>query len=213
MWLSRFQRQPRFGRWVQLEEQKNKILKAVEESSDEFPNHLFDFLSTALYFPSKLYRRASWINIVKAFYLTLSHNSYRTELALFEPSKETKKNDTMSWDYEGRALHLYSHLLAKEYGWKLEYIYNLKLTYVLPLLQEILLNEQLDKEFQWTMSERSAYYDDKAKTTKMNPLPRPDWMNKHIDPTKEIKIIKIPKDMMPVGNGYSVVEILKAQTS
>jgi hypothetical protein len=213
VWLSKFQKQPRFGRWVRLEEQKNRILKAVEESSDEFPNHLFDFLSTALYFPNRFYCKAKWIDVIKAFYLLITQNSYKTELALFEQSKEKKKNDTMSWDYDGRSLHLYSHLLAKEYGWKLEYIYNLKLDFVLPLIQEILLDEQLEKEFQWTMSERSAYYDDKTKTSKMNPLPRPSWMNKHIDPKKELKITKIPTNLLPAGTGYSVADILKAQTS
>ena len=213
VWLAGFQSQPRFGRWVRLEEQKNKILRAVEESSDEFPNHLFDFLSTALHFPNRFYRKASWILVVKAFYATLSHNSYKTELALFEPTKENKKGDTGSWEYDGRALHLYSHMLAKEYGWKLEYIYNLKLDYVLPLIQEILLNDQLEKEFQWTMSERSSYYDDKSKTAKANPLPRPGWMQKHIDPVKELKVSKIPVGMMPSGNGYTSADILKAQAS
>lgn len=213
VWLSKFQGQPRFGRWVRLEEQKNKILRAVEESSDEFPNHLFDFLSTALRFPSRYYRKAKWINIVKAFYLTVSHNSYKTQLALFEATKEKKKDDTMSWDYDERSLHLYSHLLAKEYSWKLEYIYNLKLSHALPLIQEILLDDQLEKEFQWTMSDRSSYYDDKSKTAKANPLPRPSWMQKHIDPQKELKVTKIPVGMMPSGNGISVEELLKAQTA
>ena len=213
VWLTRFHGQPRFGKWVRLEEQKNKILRAVEESSDEFPNHLFNFLSTALHFPSRFYRKASWVNVVKSFYILISNNSYKTELALFEASKEKKKDDTASWDYDGRSLHIYSHLLAKEYGWKLEYIYNLKLSYVLPLIQEIMLDEQLEKEFQWTMSERSAYYDDRSKSTKMNPLPRPAWMQKHIDPKKELKITKIPTGMMPAGNGYLVADILKAQTS
>lgn len=213
LWLSKFYGQPRFGQWVKLEEQKNKILRAVEESSDEFPNHLFDFLSTALHFPSQYYRNATWINVVKAFYITISQNTYKTNLALFEITKEKKKNDTMSWDYDERSLHLYSHLLAKEYGWKLEYIYRLKLSKALPLIQEILLDEQLEKEFQWTMSERSSYYDDKAKAAKANPLPRPSWMQKHIDPTKELKIVKIPKNMMPAGNGITVNDILKAQTS
>ena len=213
VWFSKFQGQPKFGRWVRLEEQKNKILRAVEESSDEFPNHLFDFLSTALHFPSKFYRKAKWIFVVKAFYASVAHNFYKTDLALFESTKEKKKNDTVSWDYEGRSLHLYSHLLAKEYGWKLEYIYNLKLDYALPLIQEILLDEQLEKEFLWETSERSAYYDDKAKVTKANPLPRPSWMQKHIDPAKELKITKIPVNMMPVGNAITSEQILEAQTA
>jgi hypothetical protein len=209
--LLKFQKQPRFRRWVRLEEQKNKILRAVEESSDEFPNHLFDFLSTALYLPSHYFRRADWTKIVIAFYKSLSILSYKTTLALFEPSKENKKDDIVSWDYAGRAWHLYAHMIAAQYGWSLEYISNLRLPVVLPLIQEILLEDQLTKEFQWTMSERSSYYDDKAKVSKANPLPRPDWMNKHIDPAKELKVTKIPVGMMPMGQGLTVEQAIASQ--
>jgi hypothetical protein len=211
MGLLKFQKQPRFRRWVRLEEQKNKILRAVEESSDEFPNHLFDFLSTALCVPSQYIRRADWTKIVLAFYTALGKHSYKTTLALFEPTKENKKADSVSWDYEGRAWHLYSHMIASWYGWSLEYISNLRLDDALPIIQEILLEEQLTKEFQWTMSERSSYYDDKAKVSKANPLPRPDWMNKHVDPVKELKISKIPTNMIPVGQGFTASEIIASQ--
>jgi hypothetical protein len=211
VWRMRFQRQPKFGRWVRLEEQKNKILRAVEESSDEFPNHLFDFLSTALYLPSQYFRRADWTKIVLALYKALTKLSYKTDLALFEPTKEDKKDDTMSWDYTGRAWHLYAHLLASKYGWSLEYISNLRLPEALPLIQEVLLEEQLTKEFQWTMSERSSYYDDNSKTSKLNPLPRPDWMNKHIDPEKDLVKTQIPTKMLPMGKGLNVDDILASQ--
>lgn len=211
MGLLKFQKQPRFGRWVRLEEQKNKILRAVEESSDEFPNHLFDFLSTALYLPSHYFRGADWTKIVIAFYKSLSILSYKTTLALFEATKEKKKVDTVSWDYDGRAWHLYSHMLATQYGWSLEYISNLRLNDALPLIQELLLEEQLEKEFQWTMSERSSYYDDKAKVSKANPLPRPDWMNRHIDPVKELKVTQIPVGMMPMGQGLTVEQVIASQ--
>lgn len=211
MGLMKFQGQPRFGRWVRLEEQKNKILRAVEESSDEFPNHLFNFLSTALYLPSHYFRRADWTKIVLALYKAITKLSYKTELALFEPSKENKKDDIVSWNYDGRAWHLYAHMLATQYGWSLEYISNLRLPVVLPLIQEILLEDQLTKEFQWTMSERSSYYDDKSKTSKLNPLPRPDWMNKHIDPKKELRVTQIPVGMMPMGQGLTVEQVIASQ--
>jgi len=207
----KIQKPVRFRRWVRLEEQKNKILRAVEESSDEFPNHLFDFLSTALYLPSRYFRKADWTKVVLAFYKALSILSYKTTLALFEPTAEKKKSDTVSWDYDGRAWYLYSHMIASQYGWSIEYISNLRLDDVLPIIQEILVEEQLTKEFQWTMSERSSYYDDKAKVSKANPLPRPDWMHKHIDPIKELKVTKIPTGMMPMGQGLTVEQIIASQ--
>jgi hypothetical protein len=211
MGLLKFQKQPRFGRWVRLEEQKNKILRAVEESSDEFPNHLFDFLSTALYLPSHYFRRADWTKIVLALYKSLTKLSYKIDLALFEPTKEDKKDDSVSWNYDGRAWHLYAHMIAGKYGWLVEYISNLRLPVVLPLIQEILLEDQLTKEFQWSMSERSSYYDDKAKVSKANPLPRPNWMNKHIDPAKELRVTQIPVGMMPMGQGLTVEQVIASQ--
>ena len=208
--MLKFQSQPRFRKWIRLEEQKNKILKAVEESSESFPDELFAFLSTALHLPSRYFENADWVKIVRAFYTVLNKFSYKTNLALFEPTKENKVED-VAWNYAGRAWYLYAHLLASNYGWSLEYIGNLRLDDVLPAIQEILLEEQLEKEFQWTMSERSSYYDDKSKTSKANPLPRPDWMNRHIDPKKELKTTQIPVGMLPLGTGLNVNDILASQ--
>ena len=208
--MLRFQSQPRFRKWIRLEEQKNKILKAVEESSDQFPDELFAFLSTALRLPVRYFEQADWEKIVRAFYITITTFSYQTKLALFEPAPQTKEEE-VAWNYDGRAWHLYAHMLAQAYGWSLEYIANLKLDDALPTIQEILLDEQFEKEFQWTMSERSSYYDDKTKTAKANPLSRPNWMNRHIDPKKELKTTQIPVDMLPMGTGLNVNDILASQ--
>ena len=199
--LLRFNK-PRFGKWIRLEEQKSKILEAVGETRDDFPNRLFEFLSTALYFDC---RKANWINVISAFYEVLKLTQYQISLPIFEPSKDDVKKD--SWDYDGRTAYLYSHRLAKTYGWTLEYINNLKVMDVLPLVQEIATDEQLEKEWDWNTTEFSVTYDPKTKTSKMNPLPRPNWMNKHIDPETDIKKVKIPKDMIPVGHGYSYADL------
>lgn len=195
---------------MELELQKNKILKAVEESNDDFPDHLFAYLSTALHLSSKHYRKASWEKVVKAFYKTIKMTQCQIVLPIFSPSKEKLKEEP--WHYENRDWHSYVHMLSKNYGWTIEYISNLKVEEALAKIQEILIDEQLEKEFLWTMSERSAYYDDKSKVMKMNPLPRPHWMSKHIDPAKELTVHKIPTGMMPSGNGISQNDLI-AQAS
>lgn len=209
MWLLRLQREPKFGRWVALEEQKNRILKAVGESSDEFPNELFTFLSTALHLSHRHFRKASWIKVVQAFYKCLELTRCQFELPIFEPNNV--KIEDVAWDYHNRPWHVYVHMLAKEYGWTIEYIYNLSIKDAMCAIQEILLDDQLEKEFQWTMSERSAYYDDKSKTTKLNPLPRPQWMMKHVS-KDDLPKIKIPVGMMPTGAGITQDELI-AQAS
>ena len=207
MWLSKFQKSPRFRRWVRLEEQKNKILKAVEESTDSFPDELLGFVSTALYLPVRHFEKASWVKIVRAFYLTLPMTACQFKLPIFEPTKDKTKPE--AWNYEGREWHSYVHMLASKYGWTIEYISNLRLKDALSAIQEILIDEQLRDEFEWTMSERSSYYDSHTKTSKTNPLPRPHWMNKHVDPKTDARITQIPVNMLPQGAGFSQDDFIK----
>ena len=195
---------------MELELQKNKIVQAVEESNDDFPNHLFTYLSTALHLSDKYFRLASWEKVVRSFYLIVGMTQCQIMLPIFSPTKNKPKEEP--WNYLGRDWHLYIHMLAKNYGWTVEYVSNLKVEDALAKIQEILIDEQLEKEFLWTMSERSAYYDSTTKSTKLNPLPRPHWMNKHIDPTKELKVHKIPTGMMPTGQGISQNDLI-AQAS
>ena len=209
VWLLKFRSQPKFREWIRLEEQKNKILKAVEESSDEFPNHLFNFLSTALRLPDRYFRKASWTKIILALYKCLALTQFDNNLPLFAPTKTTKTEDE-AWNYDGRVWHLYVHLIASKYGWSIEYISNLRLSVVLPLIEEILLDEQFTKEFQWAMSERSAYYDEASKSMKANPLTRPEWMHRQVEP-KKLRIVQTPINMMPTGKGLTADDII-AQT-
>jgi hypothetical protein len=104
-------------------------------------------------------------------------------------------------------------MLAKSYGWTLEYISNLTVQEALPKIQEILVEEQNNKEFLWIMSDRSATYNESTKTYQANPLPRPNWMSRHIDIKKELKTTKIPTNFLPVGAGITYEELSKTQTS
>lgn len=194
---------------MELEQQKNKIVKAVEESSDDFPDHLFAFLSTALHLSARLFHKASWEVVIKSFLVVVSLTQCQIQLPIFMSEKKKEKDEP--WDYDNREWHLYIHMLAKEYGWTIEYISNLKVEDALSKIQEILIGEQLEREFLWTMSDRSSYWDDRTKTAKTNPLPRPDWMNRHIELENEVRKSLVPASMMPAGQGLSVEEII-AQT-
>lgn len=194
---------------MELEQQKNKIVKAVEESSDDFPDHLFTFLSTALHLPVRLFHKASWELIMKAFLTVVYLTRCQIQLPILMSEKKKEKEEP--WDYDNRDLHLYFHILSKEYGWTMEYISNLKVEDALAKIQEILISEQLEKEFLWMMSDKSSYWDERSKTAKANLLPRPDWMNKHIELEKEVRKTLVPVGMMPAGQGLSVEEII-AQT-
>jgi hypothetical protein len=210
VWFLRFAKKPKFGKWVRLEEQKNKILRTVEESSDDFPQEVFTFLSTVLHLPVQLFHYSSWETVVKAFYLCVKMTACQLDLAIFSPTKDKPTKE--AWDYDGRMFNLYVHVLSSNYGWDVEYINNLPVATALSLIQEILLEDQLQKEFEWGMSDKSSYYDSTSKATKLNPLPRPGWMNRHIDPAKELKVTNIPDGMKPAGNGISQNDLI-AQAS
>jgi len=192
-------KEPRFKEWVQLEEQKEKIVKAVREGMD-FPTELLTFLSTALHVSSKYYEEAEWEKVIMAFYTVLLKFPHLS-LPLLSPSKEEHKD--ADWDYDGRTWHLQSHMLASHYGWSLEYISQLQVGEALAKIQEILVDEQLDREFQYDLSEIAYPYDAKTKTSKHTPLPRPHWMSPVMQP---IIKFKMPRGLLPIGEvDYSAI--------
>jgi hypothetical protein len=63
-------------------------------------------------------------------------------------------------------------------------------------LQEILVNEQLDREFTWSTTEVAYPYNSTTKVSKFQPLTRPYFMH---ETAKPLKIMKIPRNLMPMG--------------
>ena len=192
-WTKRGTSPPRLKKWILLEAQKEKIIKAVEGGND-FPSELFSYLSTALGVSYKRYEQADWMLLVDAFYLCISKSPV-LDLPITTKSNETSKED--SWDYPARTWHLYSHLLAKTYGWTLEYISMLHVEEALSKIQEIIVDDQLNREFEYGLSEVAYQYDKNTRTSRFVPLPRPHWMRAKIQPVQKMII---PKSMMPVGN-------------
>jgi hypothetical protein len=104
--------------------------------------------------------------------------------------------ETLTWDYPNRSWWSLCRLLTKEFGWSVEYVENLDVATAMHIIQEVLIEEQLDKEWQWLLSERAVKYNEGTKKYEPNPLPRPNWMRPI---PKQPKKIMIRKDMMPVG--------------
>ncbi len=192
-WKAKKGGEPTFKLWLQLENLKEKLLKAVREGT-EFPKLLFSYLETALKFNSKYYEQADWTRIIELFYVVLS-KSPKLELPITSPTNEQHKEE--SWNYEGRIWHLYSHMLSKSYSWSLEYISQLQVREALAKIQEIITDEQLDREFYYGLSEVAYSYDKGSKKSKYNPMPRPHWMRPKIKPVEKIIL---PASMFPVGN-------------
>ena len=184
----------KFREWLELEQQKEKVIKAVGEGSDEFPNHLLSFISTALHVNSKYFQYAEWDKIVLAFY-TICMKSPNVKLPMLEPH-DTESNKKDPWDYENRNWNLYAHMIAKSYGWGLDEISQLKIEQALGMIQEIITDEQLDKEFIYSLSEIAYPYNKNTKESKFQPLTRPSWMRPRV---KAIRRYPIPINSMPSG--------------
>jgi hypothetical protein len=87
------------------------------------------------------------------------------------------------------------HIFSSTYGWDEDRIANLDIDTAIGLLQEILITEQLDHEWQFSITELAYPYNETTKKSSFRPLPRPDWMKKIIP-----KVTKIRKDFLPLGN-------------
>lgn len=187
-------RETLFKEWVVQEERKEKIIKAVRDRSDEFPTLLIEFVSTALRVSPAWIEDIPWNNLVDAFYsILLRYPS--VDIPITQPYKrDTESKD--DWDYDGRSWPFYSHIIAAEYGWTLEYISQLKVYDALATIQEILTKEQLDKEFLHHLSEVAYQYDKSTHKSNYVAMKRPSWMSPKI---KEVPRFKMPASFLPVG--------------
>lgn len=188
-------REYRFRKWLELESHKEKILNL----DNTFPEEILLYISIGLGINSKWFKDADWLKIIASFYKILSL-SPKLDLPITKPSNDKPKEE--SWDYDNRTWHLYSHMLAKTYGWDLDTISELHVEEALGKIEEILVDEQLDREFYYGLSEVAYVYDKNTKTSRFNPLPRPHWMRPKI---KEIKKFPIPKAMLPFGVNYDSI--------
>jgi hypothetical protein len=186
-----FQKQKPLGfrKWIELENHKKLISEAVEGS--EFPEKVFDYLSTA--FGNKGWEKKPWKTPVYSMVEGFQKFNPDPSLPLLNSPREKKEAD---WEYKGRSWNYFSHLLAHAYGWTLEYIAGMDVNEALGHIQEILTEDYLEQEFQHSLSEVSYVYNKNTKKSDYKPLPRPYWM---LPALKPIKMVKLKRSMMPVG--------------
>lgn len=130
----------------------------------------------------------------------LINNKINSDLVFLKPPPKTpdeKPKPKNRWDYEGRFLVQWINLLAKNYGWTVDYIRSLSIDLAVYFIQELYIDEQFDKEWSYSLSELAYKYDPNTKKSNFVPLSRPYWMQENVD--AEIKKIKIPKRLLPYG--------------
>lgn len=186
----------KFRRWAELEDLREQFVRAAEDGANDFPKRFIAYLSAALDVEEDELEGLHWTECVELFYAIYFSNLPSPTLPLIAVKPKNIKPVQIEWDYPGRLWYMYAHMLSSWYGWTLEYIAELEIDEAIALVQEILTDEQLDREFEWGLSEVAYSYDKGTKKSKFNPLPRPQWM---LAEAKPIKKIKIRKDLMPQG--------------
>jgi hypothetical protein len=195
LWAVRkFYRCPQLGTFLLLEDIKQKILIAAKRKEEQFPDLIFSYLSAAFFIPKHWLEKIRWDLLFGLFGIVATASVPKTKIPLLRPHKDKGKREV--WDYEGRGYAMYLHLLAKTYGWGIDSVSKLNVDLALALIQEIITDEQLDREFLWSMSDRSYIYNAQTKSGKPNPLERPYFMKEEVKPPEKTKI---PTSMMPQG--------------
>lgn len=191
-----------FKQWIRLEEIREDAQKAAESGADDFPDFVYSYLSAALGVPAEFFENWTWADVFRAYTEVFTYQVLDLPLPILNPSNTSSKELPL-WHYKGRTWNYYSHLISKEYGWTLEYVENLSPTEALAHIQEILTDEQLRKEFEWSLSDIAYPYNKSTRKSEFKPLQRPYWMLPKIEQPKKIKM---RKDFIPVGN---IIEIGK----
>jgi hypothetical protein len=187
--------QLRLKKWVEFESLKEKILDQAKHGNVEsFSKALLSCVSFCVNIDEEEIKDVPWIEIASAYRGCQEVNSPSISFPIF--FAQIKKRKLIGWDYEERSWYVWVHTLARVFGWSSEYIAELVIDDAIGLIEEIYVQDQLDKEWEWSLSE-VAYSN---KDGRFKPLPRPPWMessSKYI--SEEEAKIKMPKAMMPVG--------------
>lgn len=194
-------------KWIELEEARSKIKDVFKtKNATRAAVSIFAYIQLAQtgqedYELDKLYAP----NVFTLFLEAFTINSPRMNFPILKSAAD--KNEKLPWEYEGRSWYFWLNLLSEKYGWNMDYISLLDIDDAIGLYQEIEIDRQLQKEWEWGLSEIAYQYDKASKSSKFHPLSRPSWM---MPIAPKPKIIKIKRDFLPVGNVIGTNELDKA---
>ena len=183
----------KFKKWLQLGEKNKKIAETIKSRKFiELANAIIDYVSFASDIDVKDF---PWYDVALQHSTIQKENEITLEVPLVVNTSDTKIPPE-PWDYDGRSWYSWANMFADAYGWTIDYIAELDVDDAVALAQEILVHEQLDKEWTWGLSEIAYPYDKSSGKSKFQPLVRPAWMR----PIKKGKTqVKLPKSWLPAG--------------
>lgn len=192
----RFVKKLNFGEWLVSEQMRADIVESAKLTLD-LPDQIFKYFGYMINpIINIIFEKISWetsiLMLVELF--DISKKDIQIPLTRHQGKKE--KEEEISWNYRGRAGYYLIHLLAKSYGWVDTYIRSLSVKDGLAYVQEILVDDQLEREFYYSLSEIAYPYNKNTKKSEFKAMPRPIWMKNE---APKFETIKIPKNLLPVG--------------
>jgi hypothetical protein len=170
--------------------------EADKDDTGAIASALFDFIKVgeAEAFALELFNQETWLEAFTRMIRVESENLVpgADQLAILRSPSGGKP---VMWDHPNRPVIIWTHIFASAYGWSSEYTMNLWPEEALALLQEIIADEQQQREFLHSLSEIAYPYDKGSKKNRFKPLSRPAWM---AVPGRE-RTVRMRRDMLPVG--------------
>lgn len=187
--------------WSRLDDIRQKIESEAEEGNwQAVPNLIIEYVVRC-----GGEEKESWFEVAEMYQEAVVLNQSRIKFPIFSSKEKSKR---VPWEYEGRTWYFWLNLFASHYGWSAQEIEILDLDDAVGLLEEITVDEQHEKEWQYGLSEMAYVYDKSTKKSRFRPLSRPDWMLMSPDQAKKaVKKTLIPVSAMPVGNIINLDEI------
>lgn len=188
--------------WAKLDELRLVMEEAVTRKDiDRYYLTMVKVLETAS-IPSGInWDDVAWFDVLDALTRCLELNTPTINFPILQ-SKKTS-NEKLPWEYPERTWFYWLNLFSQKYGWTENTIEQLDVDTAIGLYQEIAIDGQLEKEFTYSLSEIAFPYNASTKKSEYKPLPRPEWMLPIIP---KPKVIKIRRDLLPVGNVINLTE-------
>lgn len=191
---------PKLKVWLCLEDIRENISKASEsKDEDNLVLSIFSYVSVGTGIAVDELEILPWYEILHSYNFIVDICTPTMDFAILKANAKEAKKDV--WEYEGRTWYMWSNSLAGKYGWTLEYISELDIDDAIGLIQEIFVDEQLHREWEWSLTEIAYPYNKVTKKSEYKPLHRPSWMQGvRSDIIEKVKTIKIDPIYLPIGN-------------
>jgi len=173
------------------------IHAAAKTHAPDVPDIICQFLAAALDSPVEDLNKLPWMEVMEAFSKIQSVNDPSWRVPMLKNRKtDGKRREPVPWMYIGGEWYYYRHVFSSIYGWDEDYIANLEIEEAFAMMQEIEAERQLEKEWEYLLSDRSVEFDPKTKTSHLRPYARPLWMQADIKKPGKVRMLR---SMMPVG--------------